>query len=111
MSKAYLLLAIAIVAEVIATSLLPLTNHFTRLLPSLGVVVGYGTAFFCLTHILDKIPIGITYAIWSGLGIVLLAVVGVFVYHQKPDVPAVIGITLILAGVVTINVFSKMTPH
>ncbi len=111
MSKAYFLLAIAILAEVVATSLLPRTQHFTKLLPSLGVAIGYGIAFFCLTHILDKIPIGVTYALWSGLGIVLLTVVGIVVYHQKPDLPAIIGITLILAGVVVINGFSKMTPH
>ncbi len=111
MLNAYLLLALAIVAEVVATSFLPITAHFTRPLPSLVVLIGYATAFYCLTHILDRIPIGITYAIWSGLGIVLLAVVGIVVYGQKPDLPAVVGITLILAGVITINAFSKMTPH
>ncbi len=111
MLKAYLLLAIAILAEVVATSLLPLTEHFTKPLPSLGVALGYGTAFYCLTHILERIPIGITYAVWSGLGIVLLAVVGIVVYQQKPDLPAIIGISLILVGVVIINAFSKMTPH
>jgi small multidrug resistance pump len=111
MLNTYGLLAIAILAEVIATSLLPLTHHFTRPLPTLGVAIGYGTAFYCLTHVLEKIPIGVTYAIWSGLGIVILAGVGIVIYHQKPDLPAIIGITLILAGVVIINVFSKMTPH
>ncbi len=111
MLHVYLLLAAAIVAEIIATSFLPLTAHFTRPLPTLVVALGYATAFYCLTHTLDRIPLGITYALWSGLGIVLIAVIGFVVYHQKPDLPAIIGIGLIVAGVLVINIFSKSTVH
>lgn len=111
MLHVYALLAAAIVAEIIATSFLPLTHHFTRPLPTLVVAIGYGIAFYCLTHTLERIPLGITYALWSGLGIVLITVVGFVVYHQKPDLPAIIGIGLIVAGVLVINLFSKSTVH
>ncbi|MGJ7460569.1 DMT family transporter [Halomonas sp. MA07-2] len=108
---AFVYLALAIVAEVIATSALKATEGFTRLWPSLLVVVGYGVAFYMLSLVLRTIPVGIAYAIWAGLGIVLVAVVGVVVYGQCPDLPAVIGIGLILAGVVTIQLFSSISSH
>ncbi|MGJ7456741.1 DMT family transporter [Halomonas sp. RA08-2] len=108
---AFVYLALAIVAEVIATSALKATEGFTRLWPSLLVVVGYGVAFYMLSLVLRTIPVGIAYAIWAGLGIVLVAVVGVVVYGQRPDLPAVIGIGLILAGVVTIQLFSSISSH
>ena len=107
----YLYLAIAVVAEVIATSTLKASEQFTRLVPSAVVVVGYAVAFFFLTLVLKTVPVGIAYALWSGLGIVLVAVVAAFAYRQIPDKPAVIGMALIIAGVVVINVFSKTAVH
>jgi small multidrug resistance pump len=108
---AYIYLAIAIVAEVIATSALKASEEFTKLLPSLIVLVGYGVAFYFLTLVLRTIPVGITYAVWAGLGIVLVAVAGALLYNQIPDIPAAIGMGLIVAGVVVINVFSKTISH
>lgn len=107
----YLFLAIAIIAEVAATSALKASEEFTRLAPSIIVVVGYGVAFYFMTLVLRVIPIGITYAVWSGVGIVLVAVVGFFLYKQTPDIPAIIGIGLIISGVVVIHVFSKTVSH
>ena len=104
---AYLYLAMAIIAEVIATSALKASAEFTKLLPSVMVVLGYGVAFYFMTLTLRTIPLGVTYAIWSGVGIVLVAVAGVFLYKQVPDLPAIIGMGLIIAGVVVIRVFSK----
>lgn len=107
----YLYLAIAIIAEVAATSALKASEEFTRLFPSLIVVAGYGIAFYFMTLVLRVIPIGITYAIWSGVGIVLVAVVGFILYKQIPDIPAILGMGLIIAGVVVIHVFSKTINH
>jgi small multidrug resistance pump len=107
----YLYLAIAIIAEVIATSSLKASTEFTKLWPSVAVILGYGTAFYFMTLALRQIPLGITYAIWSGLGIVLVTVVGAVVYNEKPDVPALIGMGLIIAGVGVINLFSNMNAH
>ncbi|WP_135079292.1 multidrug efflux SMR transporter [Terasakiella sp. SH-1] len=107
----YIYLAIAILAEVIGTSALKASEEFTRLWPSLIVVIGYGAAFYFMTLALRTIPIGITYAIWSGVGIVLVTVAGGFLYKQIPDLGAMIGIGLIVAGVVVLNVFSKMNVH
>jgi len=95
-----LFLAIAIIAEVAATSALKASEEFTRLVPSIIVVVGYGVAFYFMTLVLRVIPIGITYAVWSGVGIVLVAGVGFFLYKQTPDIPAIIGMSLIILGVV-----------
>ncbi len=106
---AFLYLALAIIAEVVATSALKATEGFTRPGPTLIVVVGYAVAFYMLTLVLRTIPIGIAYAIWAGLGIVLVALVGLVVYGQRPDLPAVIGIGLIVSGVVTIQLFSSMS--
>ncbi|MFW3615741.1 DMT family transporter [Billgrantia antri] len=108
---AFVYLALAIVAEVVATSALKATDGFTRLGPSLVVVVGYTIAFFMLSLVLRTIPVGIAYAIWAGLGIVLVALVGVLVYGQRPDLPAVLGIGLIIAGVVVIQLFSRIAAH
>ena len=107
----YVYLAIAIIAEVIATSSLKASAEFSRLWPSLLVVLGYATAFYCMTLALRAIPLGITYAIWSGLGIVLITLVGVVVYDEKLDLPAAIGMWLIITGVVVINLFSKTAGH
>jgi len=107
----YLYLAIAIIAEVAATSALKASEEFTNLIPSIIVVVGYVVAFYFMTLVLRVIPVGITYAVWSGLGIVLVTIVGIFLYKQTPDIPAIIGMSLIVLGVVVINVFSKTVNH
>ncbi|MCW4149093.1 multidrug efflux SMR transporter [Halomonas janggokensis] len=107
----FVYLVLAIIAEVIATSALKASMGFTRPLPSLLVVGGYGMAFYLLSLVLRSLPVGITYAIWAGLGIVLVTLVGIVVFGEKPDVPAVVGISLIVAGVVTLQVFSKMSVH
>lgn len=108
---AYLYLAVAIVAEVAATSALKASQEFTRLVPSLIVVIGYGLAFYLLTLVIRTLPIGITYAVWAGVGIVLVAIVGAILYGQIPDTPAVIGMGLIVAGVVVIHLFSQTVSH
>ena len=107
----YLYLALAIIAEVAATSALKASEEFSRLIPSLIVVVGYGAAFYFMTLVLRVIPVGITYAIWSGLVIVLVTVVGFFLYRQTPDIPAMLGMGLIISGVVVIHVFSRTYSH
>ncbi|WP_409076748.1 DMT family transporter [Paraburkholderia sp. BL23I1N1] len=107
----YALLAIAIVAEVIATSAMRASEGFSRLWPATVVVIGYGIAFYCLSLTLKTIPVGIVYAVWSGAGIVLITLVAVVLYRQVPDVPAVIGLGLIIAGVAVLNMFSKMQAH
>nr|WP_329604961.1 multidrug efflux SMR transporter [Spartinivicinus ruber] len=107
----YFYLAIAIIAEVAATSALKASEEFTKLVPSLVVIVGYGLAFYLLSLVLRTIPVGITYALWAGLGIVLVALVGAVVYKQTPDLPAILGMGLIVAGVIVINVFSKTVNH
>jgi small multidrug resistance pump len=107
----YALLAIAIVAEVIATSAMRASEGFSRLLPATVVVIGYGIAFYCLSLTLKTIPVGIVYAVWSGAGIVLITLVAVVLYRQVPDVPAIIGLGLIVAGVAVLNMFSKMQAH
>lgn len=104
-------IALAIIAEVIATTALKASNEFTRLIPTLIVIVGYGIAFYLMTISLRVLPVGIMYAIWSGLGIVLISVIGWVVYKQVLDVPAMIGMGLIIAGVVVINVFSTSVGH
>lgn len=111
MNKAYLFLAIAIVAEVIATSSLKASSSFTKLVPSLATFVGYGVSFYFLSLTLAVLPTGIAYAIWSGVGIVLISLIGWLIFGQSLDAPAMAGMGLILAGVVVINVFSKSTAH
>ncbi|MDJ0815622.1 MAG: SMR family transporter [Desulfobacterales bacterium] len=103
----YIYFAAAIVSEVVATSALKASEQFTKLIPSLIVIIGYCISFYLLTLVLRTIPVGITYAIWAGVGIVLVALVGAILYKQIPDIPAVIGMGLIIAGVVIINVYSK----
>ena len=107
----YLYLGIAIVAEVIATSALKASDGFSRLGPSLVVLLGYGLAFFCLSLTLRTIPTGIAYAIWSGVGIVLISAIGWIWFKQALDAPAIIGLGLIIAGVVVVQVFSKAVNH
>ncbi len=109
--KAYLFLAAAILAEVVATSALKACDEFTRLVPTLLVGVGYLISFYFLTLVLKILPVGITYSIWSGVGIVLVTLVSLYLYGEVPDLPAIIGMGLIIAGVVVINVFSENVPH
>ena len=102
----WLLLAVAIVAEVVGTSALKASAGFSRLAPSVVVVLGYAVAFYCLSLVLKTIPVGVAYAIWSGLGIVLITVVAWVVYDQAIDLAAALGMGLIVAGVVVLHVFS-----
>jgi small multidrug resistance pump len=107
----WIFLSIAIVSEVIATSALKAADGFSRLGPSLIVVLGYASAFYFLSLTLRSIPVGIAYAVWSGVGIVLVAIIGWLLYGQKLDTPAILGMALIIAGIIVLNVFSKMSPH
>ncbi|WP_205191727.1 multidrug efflux SMR transporter [Burkholderia sp. LMG 13014] len=109
--KSYLFLFIAILGEVGATSALKASDGFTKLWPAVFSVVGYGVAFYFLSLTLRSIPIGIAYAIWAGVGIVAMALIGLVAFGQKLDVPAMVGIALILGGVLTINVFSASAHH
>lgn len=100
-------LLVAIVAEVVATSSLKASEAFTRLGPSLVVVLGYGAAFYFLSLTLRTLPVGVAYAIWSGLGVVLITLAAWLLYGQRLDLPGVLGIGLIAAGVAVLNLFSK----
>ena len=103
----YLLLAIAIVAEVIATSAMKASQNFTVLIPSIISVVGYLIAFACLSFTLKSIPVGIAYAIWSGAGIILISAVGWIFFKQQLDFAAILGLSLMIIGILIINIFSK----
>ena len=107
----YLLLLVAIVAEVVATSTLKASDQFTKFWPSVVVVTGYAISFFLLSMVVKQIPVGIAYAIWCGLGIVLVTVVGAVVLKQAPDAAAIVGLSLIIAGAVVLRLFSKMAVH
>ena len=107
----YLYLAIAIVSEVIGTSALKASEQFTRPLPSLITLVAFASAFYFLSLTLRTMPVGIAYAIWSGVGIVLISLIALVLFGQKLDLPAVIGMGLIVAGVIVINAFSKSVAH
>ena len=111
MKMGYLYLGIAVAAEVIATSALKASDGFTRLLPSLVVVVGYGIAFYFLSLVLKTVPVGVAYAIWSGAGIVLIGLIGWLVLKQPLDLPAALGMGLIIAGVAVIQLFSRTAAH
>ena len=111
MTIAYAYLAVAIVAEVIATTALRAADGFTQLWPSLISIVGYVVAFYFLSLTLRSMPVGIAYAIWSGVGIVLISLAGWLIYKQLLDLPAIVGMGLIMAGVIVINLFSKSTVH
>lgn len=106
LTQAYVYLGVAIVSEVIATTALKASDGFTQWVPGVITVVGYGIAFYCLALTLRVIPTGVAYAIWSGVGIVLISLAGWVLLRQSLDLPAIIGMGLIVAGVVVINVFS-----
>ena len=107
----YFYLAVAIIVEVIAASALKASDGFSRPVPTAIVIVGYLTAFYLLTVIVKTLPVGITYAIWAGMGIVLVAIVSAVMYKQIPDLPAIVGMALIVIGVIIINVFSESVAH
>lgn len=107
----YLFLTLAIVSEVIGTTALKSAEGFTRWAPSTIVVAGYGCAFYFLSLCLHKIAVGVAYAIWAGVGTVLIAMLGVFVHKQRLDLGAAVGMLLIVAGVVVLHVFSRASVH
>lgn len=107
----YVYLSIAIVAEVIATTFLKESQGFTKFWPSVVTAAGYGVAFYCLAQTLNTIPTGIAYAIWSGVGIILIAAIAWMFQGQRLDAPAIIGMGLIIAGCIVMNVFSKASAH
>ena len=109
--KFWTILIVAIIAEVIGTTALKATHGFTRLAPSVVVVVAYALAFYLLSLVMRTLPTGVVYAVWSGLGIVLIAAVGWVMFGQKLDGPALIGMGLIVAGVAVIQLFSKTATH
>ncbi|WP_438851050.1 DMT family transporter [Brevundimonas nasdae] len=101
----------AIALEVVGTTLLNQSQQFTRVWPTAGMALCYGLAFYLLSIALKQMPVGIAYAIWSGLGVVAISVIGLVVFKQRLDLPAVIGLTMIVGGVVVINLFSKAVSH
>lgn len=107
----YLFLFLAIVSEVIGTTALTVSNQFSKLVPSLITVAGYGLAFYFFSFSLKAIPVGVAYAIWGGVGIVLVTLIGFFYFKQRLDVPALAGIALIVAGVLVMQLFSKTVSH
>ena len=111
MLYAYLLLAFAIVAEVLGTTFLVKSEGFSKLVPSLLVIVFYSSSFYALSHVTKSLNIGVVYAIWSGVGIVFTALIGYYLFKQALDTPALIGIGFIIAGVLIMNLFSKTLGH
>ncbi|MBU2959058.1 SMR family transporter [Paracoccus sp. 1_MG-2023] len=111
MSLPYLALGAAIVLEVIGTSLLQKSEQFSRILPTMGMAVCYLISFYLLSVSLKVLPLGVAYAIWSALGVALVAMIGLLVFGQRLDLPAILGLGLIVAGVIVINLFSKTVGH
>ena len=107
----YFYLALAIAAEVAGTSLLKVTEEFTKLIPTTFLVIFYIISFWLMTLALRELPLGVVYAVWSGLGIVLVAIIGAFVYKEVPDLASMIGMALIISGVVVMHLFSKSIQH
>ena len=111
MPTPYIYLVLAVLAETVGTSALQASQQFSRLGPSILVVVGYAISFWLLSLTLKFMPVGIVYAIWSGLGIVFIAAIGFAVFGQRLDLPAVVGLAMILGGILVIHVFSRTSPH
>ena len=107
----YLILAFAVLAETIGTTALQASQQFSKLGPTIIVIVAYGAAFYLLGIALRFFPVGIAYAIWSGMGIVFIAVIGLVVFGQRLDLPAILGMGLILSGILVIHLFSRTSPH
>ncbi len=111
MFTTYLALAAAIALEVVGTTFLQKSEQFTKLVPTLLMAVFYLGAFWLLSFALRTMPVGVAYAIWSGMGIVLISLIGVFVFGQRLDAPAILGLGLIVLGVLVVNLFSKSVGH
>lgn len=111
MPKSYIFLILAILTETIGTTALQASQQFTRPGPSIIVVTGYALSFYLLALAFKTIPVGIAYAIWSGLGIVFIAAIGFVVFGQRLDLPAILGMAMILAGILMIHLFSSTAPH
>lgn len=111
MNVAYYYLAIAICSEVIATVSMKAIKGFSTPIPLLLVIVGYSVAFWMLTLVVRTVPVGVAYAVWAGMGIVLVSIAALFIYGQKLDIPAMLGMALIVLGVVVIQLFSKTAGH
>jgi small multidrug resistance pump len=109
--RQWIFLAVAIVSEVVGTSALKASQGFSHLFPSLIVIAGYGSAFYFMSLTLRTLPVGVVYAIWAGVGIALIAMVAWVFFGQSLDVPAIIGLLLIVAGVIVLNLFSKTVSH
>ncbi|APE45370.1 QacE family quaternary ammonium compound efflux SMR transporter [Sulfitobacter alexandrii] len=107
----YLWLFIAVLTETLGTTALQASQQFSRLWPSLAVVLCYGSSFFFMSLVLKTMPVGIVYAIWSGTGIVLIACIGYLLFGQRLDLPAVIGLALIISGILVIHLFSATDTH
>jgi small multidrug resistance pump len=110
-APAYAFLLVAIVLEVVGTTALQLSQQFTRPLPIIVLLICYSASFYCLSITLKAMPVGVAYAIWSALGIVLVSVVGLVFFRQRLDLPAIAGLGLIIAGVLVVNLFSKSISH
>ncbi len=108
---AYFFLFLAIVSEVLGTTALTASQQFTKPVPSVLTVLGYGLAFYCFSFSLKAIPVGVAYAIWGGVGIVLVTLIGFFYFKQRLDLPALAGIALIVIGVLVMQLFSKTVTH
>lgn len=107
----YFILMLAVLAETIGTTALQASQQFSRPLPSIIVVVAYGAAFYLLAIALRTFPVGVAYAMWSGMGIVFIAIIGFAVFGQRLDMAAIIGIVLIMSGIIVINLFSGTSKH
>lgn len=111
MPQTYLILMLAVLAETVGTSALQASQQFSRLWPSVLVIIAYGVSFYLLSVTMKVLPVGVVYALWSGLGIVFIAAIGFIVFRQALDLPALIGIAMILAGILVIHLFSNAAPH
>lgn len=109
--KAFVFLFLAIVLETAATTLLKMSDQFSKIIPTVLMVAAYVASFYFLSLSFKSIPVGIAYAIWGGVGIILISLIGIFLFKQTPDLPAIVGLTMIVGGVVVINVFSKLVAH
>lgn len=109
--SAYIYLTIAIIAEVIATSSMKALAGFSKPVPLILVVFGYSISLYLLSLVVKTIPVGVAYAIWSGMGVVLVSIVALYIYQQKLDIPAIVGMSMIVAGVVVIQIFSSSVAH
>ena len=107
----YLILALAVLFETVGTTALQASQQFTRLVPSVVVVLAYAVSFYLLSITLRTMPVGVVYALWSGLGIILISCIGWLVFGQRLDLPAVLGLGMIISGIAVIHLFSNAAPH